>query len=63
MQLLFVSKELELGEATKLNKLEIETKVNEIELNLKQSEENYQTELKNFKIMLKLDWQTPVDVS
>jgi len=63
MQLLFVSKEYELGEATKLNKLEIETKVSEIELNLKQSEENYQTELKKFKIMLKLDWQTPVDVS
>ncbi|MBP9023111.1 MAG: TolC family protein [Spirochaetes bacterium] len=62
MQLLFVTKEYELGEATKLNKLEIETKVNEIELNLKQSQENYQTELKNFKIMLKLDWQTPIDI-
>lgn len=63
LQLKFITREFELGEATKLSKMEIETKVKEIEYSLKQSVDSYNTALTNLKLLLKLDWRQPANIS
>ncbi len=62
MQLRFIKKEYSLGEATKLNVLEIEAKVKEIELSYEQAKDDYSTALNNFKLLLKLDWRQPIEL-
>lgn len=61
-QLTLIRKELELGEATRFNVLEIEAKVKEIELNLKKAVDNFEIARNRFKILLRLDWRRPVEV-
>jgi outer membrane protein TolC len=60
MQLTFVRKEFELGDATRLAVMEIEAKIREIELSLKNASDEYQDALKKFKLTLKIHWRTPV---
>ncbi|HRX49646.1 MAG TPA: TolC family protein, partial [Spirochaetota bacterium] len=62
MQLSFIQKEFELGDATKLSVLEIEAKVKEIELSKRQSENDYDSALKKFKLLLRIDRKVPVDI-
>ena len=62
IQLALIRKELELGEATRFNVLEIEAKVKEIELNLKKAVDNYEIARNRFKIQLRLDWRTPIEI-
>jgi len=62
MQLTFIRKELELGEATRFDVMEIETKVKEIELNLERALDSYTTALNRFKLLLKIDWRQPIEV-
>ncbi len=62
MQLMFINKELQLGEATKFDKLEIEAKVKEMELNFEKSKNDFTTGLNQFKRMLRVDWRQPVEV-
>jgi outer membrane protein TolC len=63
MQLKFITREYELGEATKFDKLEIETKVKEIERNLEEAKDNYQAALNSFKLLLKVDYRQNVSVA
>jgi hypothetical protein len=62
VQLTLIRKELELGEATRFSVLEIEAKVKEIELNLKKAVDNFEIARNRFKIQLRLDWRTPIEV-
>ncbi|HNV48245.1 MAG TPA: TolC family protein, partial [Spirochaetota bacterium] len=63
MQLKFITKEYELGDATKFDKLEIETKVKEIEYNLEKACDEYIAALNQFKFLLKIDWRHPIEVA
>jgi len=63
MQLQFISKELELGEATRFDRMEIEAKVKEVELNLEKAKDDYTLVLNRFKIMLKIDWRQVIEVT
>jgi len=58
----FIKKEFDLGDSTKLSVMEIEAKVKEVELSLKKSQGEYSSSLNNFKLLLKLNWKTPVEV-
>ncbi|TAL34413.1 MAG: TolC family protein [Spirochaetes bacterium] len=60
MQLKFISKELELGEATRFDRMEIEAKVKEIELNLEKAKDDFAIGLNKFKLMLRMDWRQRV---
>jgi outer membrane protein TolC len=60
MQLGFIRRECELGDATKLAVMEIEAKISEIELSLKEAIDSYESDLKQFKLLLRIDWRTPV---
>jgi outer membrane protein TolC len=62
MQLTFIRKELELGEATRFDVMEIETKVKEIELNLEKALDSYTIALNRFKLLLKIDWRQSIEV-
>ena len=62
IQLRLIKKELELGEATRFQVMEIEAKVKEIELNLAQAIDNFKTALYKFKLILRIDWRQPIDV-
>ncbi len=62
VQLSLIRKELELGEATRFNVLEIEAKVKEIELNLKKAIDNFEIARNRFKIMLRVDWRQSVEI-
>ena len=62
MQLGFIRKEYELGDATKLEVIEIEARIREIELLLKQSVDEYESALKQFKLLLRIDWRLPVEI-
>ncbi len=62
LQLKFIKKEYSLGEATRLNVLEIEAKVKEIELNYEQAKDDYVTSLNSFKLLLKIDWRQPIEL-
>ncbi len=62
MQLEFISKELALGDATKLDALAIEAQVREVELNLCRAEENYSRSLNRLKQLLRIDWRQPVGI-
>jgi outer membrane protein TolC len=62
MQLTFIRKELELGEATRFDAMEIETKVKEIELNLERALDSYTIALNRFKLLLKIDWRQSIEV-
>ncbi|MBN2041119.1 MAG: TolC family protein [Spirochaetes bacterium] len=59
-QLDFIGKELSLGEATRFEVIEIETKVKEIELNLEKTKNDYETALNKLKLVLKVSWRYPV---
>lgn len=63
MQLGFIRKEHELGDATKLSVMEIEAKIREIELSLRQAIDEYESGLKQFKLMLRIDWRVPVEIT
>jgi len=63
IQLKFIRKEYELGDATKLAVMEIEAKIREIELSLKQAVDEYESSLKEFKLLLRIDWRTPVEIT
>jgi len=63
LQLKFIRKEFELGDATKLSVLEIEAKAKEIELSLKQSIDEYESALKKFKLLLCINRHTPLEVA
>lgn len=60
MQLGFIRRECELGDATKLAVMEIEAKISEIELALKEAIDSYESDLKQFKLLLRIDWRVPV---
>lgn len=62
MQLGFIRKELELGEATRFDAMEIEAKVKEVELNLERALDSYAIALNRFKLLLKIDWRQPIEV-
>jgi outer membrane protein TolC len=62
MQLEFISKELALGEATRLDALAIEAQVREVELNLCRAEENYSRSLNRLKLLLRIDWRQAVEI-
>lgn len=63
MQLAFIRKEHELGDATKLAVMEIEAKIREVELSLKGVQDEYESSLKQFKLMLRIDWRVSIDVT
>lgn len=63
MQLGFIKKEYELGDATKLSVMEIEAKIREIELSLKEAMDEYESALKQFKLLLRIDWRVPVKIT
>lgn len=60
MQLSFIQKELELGEATKLDALAIEAKVKEMELNLEKAKDEFIQRVNQFKLLLKIERNAPV---
>lgn len=57
IQLNLIRREKELGEATTLDVLEIETQIKEIELNLKKAYDDYSNALNEFKILLKINYK------
>ncbi len=63
MQLNFIRKEYEIGDATKLAVLEIEAKVKEIELSLKQAADEYDAAAKKFKLLLRINRHTPLEIT
>ena len=60
-QLGFITREHDLGEATKLDMLAIRAKVREVELALEKAVEDYEVRKNRFKTLLKLDWRTPIE--
>ncbi len=62
LQQKFIQKEYELGDATKLSVIEIEAKVKEIELSFRQAADEYQLALNRFKLLLRINRHTPVEV-
>ncbi|HNX24527.1 MAG TPA: TolC family protein [Spirochaetota bacterium] len=62
LQLQFIRKEFELGDATKLSVIEIEAKIKEIELALKQAADEYETALNQYKLLLRINRHTPVEI-
>lgn len=62
LQLTFIKKEFELGDATKLAVMEIDAKVKEIELAVRQALNEYESALKKFKLLLNLGRNVPVEV-
>ncbi|NLV66774.1 MAG: TolC family protein, partial [Spirochaetes bacterium] len=60
MQLGFIRRECELGDATRLAVMEIEARISEIELSLKEAIDSYESDLKQFKLLLRIDWRIPV---
>ncbi len=63
MQLGFIQKELELGEATRLQVMEIDARVKEVELELEKAINSYTVAKNNFKLLLKLDYRQPIDLT
>lgn len=63
MQLKFIRREYELGDATKLSVMEIEAKIREIELSLQEAMAEYESTLKQFKLLLRIDWRLPVEIT
>ncbi len=63
MQLAFIRKELELGDATKLDALAIEAKVKEVELNLEKARDEYAQTVNRFKLLLKVERRSPLEVT
>jgi outer membrane protein TolC len=62
LQLQFIRKEFELGDATKLSVIEIEAKIKEIELSLKQVIDELETASDQYKLLLRIDRHTPLDI-
>lgn len=62
MQLSFIKKELELGEATRFDMMEIDAKVKGVELELEKAIDNYFLALNKFKLLLKIDWRQPIEL-
>ena len=62
MQLMLIKKELELGETTRFNVMEIEAKVEEIELNRRRAIDDYENSLNRYKLLLKVDWRQPLRI-
>jgi outer membrane protein TolC len=60
MQLVFIQKELALGDATKLDALAIEAKVKEMELNLEKAKDEYLQRVNQFKLLLKVERTAPL---
>ncbi len=63
MQLTFIRKELELGEATRLDALAVEAQVREAELNLEKAKDDLSQTMNRLKLILKIDWRTPVSIT
>ncbi len=62
-QLAFIRMERDLGEATPLNVLEIETKVMETRLDMERALDEYATALNRFKQFLKIKWRRPIELT
>lgn len=62
MQLMLINKELELGETTRFNVMEIEAKVKEIELNRRRAIDDYEISLNKYKLLLKIDWRQHLEL-
>ena len=62
MQLEFIKKEYELGDATRLSVMEIEAKVKEVELNLKEAGDSYETALMQYRLGLRLNRHRPLAI-
>lgn len=62
LQQKFIKKEFELGDATKLSVLEIESKVKEIELSLKMGIDEYEAAQKKFRLLLRINRHTPFEI-
>jgi len=60
VQLNFINRELQLGEATKFDVMEIGAKVKEMELNYEKAKNDYLSAINKFKIALKINWQQPL---
>ncbi len=63
MQLHFIQKEYELGDATKLSVIEIEARIKDIELSLKQSVNEYEKALNRYKLLLRINRHTPLEIT
>jgi outer membrane protein TolC len=63
MQLGFINKEFELGDATKLSVLEIEAKVKEVELSLKQAKDEFEAASRKFKLLLRINGHAPLEIA
>lgn len=63
MQMEFIKKEYELGDATKLAVMEIEAKTKEVELSLKEAGDNYETALMEYRLALRINRHTPVNIT
>lgn len=63
MQRLFIKKEYDLGDATKLAVMEIEAKVKEVELNLKEANDAYETTLMEYRLALRINRHTPLSIA
>ncbi len=62
LQLKFIRKELELGEATRFDVMEIEAKVKGVELELEKAVDNYLLSLNKFKLLLKIDYRQSIEL-
>lgn len=63
MQLKFITKEFELGDATKLSVIEIDAKVREIELSLKQAIDDFDAALTKFKLLIRVNRHIRLDIT
>lgn len=62
MQLSFIRKEFELGDATKFSVMEIEARVKEVELSVRKAEGEYESALLKFKLLLRINRNIPVEL-
>lgn len=63
MQLNFIKKEYELGDATHLSVIEIESRVREIELSLRQAMDDFDTALMKFKLLIRVNRFADLDIT
>ena len=62
MQLEFITREYELGEATKLDMLAISAQVKEVELNLEKAKNAFMTSKNKFRLLLRIDRRQPISI-
>jgi outer membrane protein TolC len=56
-QLSIMTRETDIGDATALDLLEIQSQLKEIELNLKKAQDDYTASVNQLKLLLRLDWR------